>query len=81
MSLTKQTSDVLTYWLDQREQTVMDSETYNQMIECLVGHAQMIRDGNQKEVAKTSIFENKLRKVRRGKWDIIYINPGVCELI
>ncbi|CAG8566620.1 6394_t:CDS:2 [Paraglomus occultum] len=62
LSLTKQTSDVLTYWLDQREQTVMDSETYNQMIECLVGHAQMIRDGNQKEVSKTSIFESKLRK-------------------
>ncbi|CAI2164308.1 11165_t:CDS:2 [Funneliformis geosporum] len=45
LSLTRQTSDTLTYWLDQREQTMMDSETYNQMIECLVGHAQKLRDG------------------------------------
>ncbi|KAF0392183.1 conserved fungal protein [Gigaspora margarita] len=45
LSLSSQTSDALTFWLDQREQTIMDSETYNQMIECLVGHAQKIRDG------------------------------------
>src|SRR5207253_1276271 len=31
LSLSRQTSDILTYWLDQREQTIMDSETYNQM--------------------------------------------------
>ncbi|KAG9307003.1 hypothetical protein G9A89_003054 [Geosiphon pyriformis] len=45
---TRQTSDALTFWLDQREKTMMDSETYNQMIECLVGHAQKIHDGDSR---------------------------------
>ncbi|CAG8570099.1 13658_t:CDS:2, partial [Acaulospora colombiana] len=49
LALSRQASDTLTYWLDQREQTTMDSETYNQMIECLVGHAQKIRDGCGKQ--------------------------------
>ncbi|CAG8441589.1 13525_t:CDS:2 [Ambispora gerdemannii] len=57
-SLYRQTSETLTFWLDQREQTIMDAETYNQMIECLVGHAQKIRNGNGNG-KETSNLDNK----------------------
>ncbi|CAG8495693.1 6802_t:CDS:2 [Cetraspora pellucida] len=68
LSLSSQTSDALTFWLDQREQTIMDSETYNQMIECLVGHAQKIRDGgigggNQ---AKTGWNNRGIKLMKKG---------------
>nr|CAG8573987.1 6049_t:CDS:2 [Entrophospora candida] len=59
LALSRQTSDVLTYWLDQREQTMMDSETYNQMIECLVGHAQKMRDGSGNRWDKLKKPKNK----------------------
>ncbi|RIA92489.1 hypothetical protein C1645_736305 [Glomus cerebriforme] len=59
LSLSRQTSDILTYWLDQREQTMMDSETYNQMIECLVGHAQKLRDGGSNQ---SKSLENRGKK-------------------
>ena len=49
LELSRQTSDMLTYWLDQREQTMMDSEAYNKMIERLVGHAQKMRDGKNRQ--------------------------------
>ncbi|CAG8526644.1 16476_t:CDS:2 [Funneliformis caledonium] len=64
LSLTRQTSDTLTYWLDQREQTMMDSETYNQMIECLVGHAQKLRDGggNQGKISWENRGKNFIKK-------------------
>src|SRR5947199_7751637 len=60
LELSRQTSDILTYWLDQREQTMMDSETYNQMIECLVGHAQKLRDGGGNQ--GKSGWENRGKK-------------------
>ncbi|GBC10358.1 hypothetical protein RclHR1_09560012 [Rhizophagus clarus] len=59
LSLSRQTSDILTYWLDQREQTMMDSETYNQMIERLVGHAQKLRDGGS---GQSKSWENRGKK-------------------
>ncbi|RHZ69367.1 hypothetical protein Glove_284g106 [Diversispora epigaea] len=66
LAMSRQTSDILTYWLDQREQTIMDSETYNQMIECLVGHAQKIRDGGSLGGNKSkSDRENRSEKSRR----------------
>ncbi|KAL1922406.1 uncharacterized protein VTP21DRAFT_9945 [Calcarisporiella thermophila] len=37
---TRRINDSLTYWLDQREQATMDSETYNHLIGCILGHAQ-----------------------------------------
>ncbi|RGB24524.1 hypothetical protein C1646_497680 [Rhizophagus diaphanus] len=59
LSLSRQTSDILTYWLDQREQTMMDSETYNRMIERLVGHAQKLRDGGS---SQSKSWENRGKK-------------------
>ncbi|KAF9992321.1 hypothetical protein BGZ65_012374 [Modicella reniformis] len=50
--LTRQASDELTYWLDQREQMIMDSERYNEMIASLVGRAAMLKDAESKQNTK-----------------------------
>ncbi|KAI1317447.1 hypothetical protein EDD11_008384 [Mortierella claussenii] len=51
--LTRQASDELTYWLDQREQMIMDSERYNEMIASLVGRAAKLKDAESKLNTKT----------------------------
>ncbi|KAF9585943.1 hypothetical protein BGW38_010849 [Lunasporangiospora selenospora] len=51
--LTKQASDELTYWLDQREQLMMDSERYNEMIASLVGRAAQLKDAESKLATKS----------------------------
>ncbi|KAL1923390.1 uncharacterized protein VTP21DRAFT_8370 [Calcarisporiella thermophila] len=45
---TRRISGALTYWLDQREQAAMDSETYNHLIGHLLGHAQRNRVQNRR---------------------------------
>ncbi|KAF9544270.1 hypothetical protein EC957_012233 [Mortierella hygrophila] len=47
--LTRQASDELTYWLDQREQMIMDNERYNEMIASLVGRAAKLKDAESKQ--------------------------------
>ncbi|KAL0086263.1 hypothetical protein J3Q64DRAFT_1834024 [Phycomyces blakesleeanus] len=42
--LQRQASEYLGYLLDQREQLMMDAETYNDLISCIVGHAQRLRE-------------------------------------
>lgn len=44
--LQRQASEYLGYLLDQREQLMMDAETYNDLISCIVGHAQRLREQN-----------------------------------
>ncbi|KAG0272024.1 hypothetical protein BGZ95_000099 [Linnemannia exigua] len=58
--LTRQASDELTYWLDQREQMIMDNERYNEMIASLVGRAAKLKDAEskQKTNAKRGITRN-----------------------
>lgn len=53
MELTRQASDELTYWLDQREQMAMDSERYNEMIASLVGRAAQLKDAESRQNTKT----------------------------
>ncbi|KAG0308436.1 hypothetical protein BGZ98_007977 [Dissophora globulifera] len=50
--LTRQASEELTYWLDQREQMIMDSERYNEMIASLVGRAAKLKDQEMKQNTK-----------------------------
>ncbi|KAF8943040.1 hypothetical protein BGZ47_005860 [Haplosporangium gracile] len=51
--LTRQASDELTYWLDQREQMIMDNERYNEMIASLVGRAAKLKDAESKQKTNT----------------------------
>ncbi|KAF9129788.1 hypothetical protein BGW39_003828 [Mortierella sp. 14UC] len=51
--MTRQASDELTYWLDQREQMIMDNERYNEMIASLVGRAAKLKDAESKQKANT----------------------------
>ncbi|KAG0046074.1 hypothetical protein BGZ83_008723 [Gryganskiella cystojenkinii] len=51
--LTRQASEELTYWLDQREQMLMDSERYNEMIASLVGRAAKLKDAESKQATKS----------------------------
>ncbi|KAI8085071.1 uncharacterized protein BX664DRAFT_284071 [Halteromyces radiatus] len=44
--LQRQAKEYLGYLLDQREQLMMDAETYNDLISCIVGHAQRLREQN-----------------------------------
>ncbi|KAI8887582.1 hypothetical protein K501DRAFT_321289 [Backusella circina FSU 941] len=45
--LQRQAADYLDALLDQREQLLMDAETYNDLISCIVGHAQRLREQNK----------------------------------
>ncbi|KAF9560005.1 hypothetical protein EC968_006383 [Mortierella alpina] len=51
--LTQHASEELTHWLDQREQMIMDSERYNEMIASLVGRAAKLKDAESKQNTKT----------------------------
>lgn len=55
--LQKQAEEYLDQLLDQQEKLKMDSETYNDLISCIVGHAQRLhvhsKDGSPAMVTKT----------------------------
>ncbi|KAF9171408.1 hypothetical protein BGX21_003251 [Mortierella sp. AD011] len=51
--LTRQASEELTYWLDQREQMIMDSEKYNKMIGSLVDRAAQLKTAESRQGAKS----------------------------
>lgn len=55
--LQKQAGEYLEGLLDQREKLKMDAETYNDLISCIVGHAQRLhvhsKDGSPAMVTKT----------------------------
>jgi hypothetical protein len=55
--LQRQAADYLDNLLDQREQLKMDAETYNDLISCIVGHAQRLhvqsKDASPAMVSKT----------------------------
>ncbi|KAJ2959447.1 hypothetical protein NQZ79_g5098 [Umbelopsis isabellina] len=60
--LQRQAADYLQYLLDQREQLIMDSETYNDLISCIVGHAQRLRDQNPKDASPAMVQKKKQGK-------------------
>ncbi|CAO3650422.1 unnamed protein product [Mucor hiemalis] len=68
--LQRQAADYLDNLLDQREQLKMDAETYNDLISCIVGHAQRLhvqnKDGSPAMVSKkkksNSTFSNIMRR-------------------
>ncbi|KAH8550670.1 hypothetical protein BGW37DRAFT_529656 [Umbelopsis sp. PMI_123] len=57
--LHRQASDYLQYLLDQREQLIMDSETYNDLISCIVGHAQRLREQSPKDASPAMVQKKK----------------------
>lgn len=67
--LQRQAADYLDNLLDQREQLKMDAETYNDLISCIVGHAQRLhvhnKDGTPAMVSKkktNGTFSNIMRR-------------------
>ncbi|KAF9160564.1 hypothetical protein DFQ26_005392 [Actinomortierella ambigua] len=62
--LTKQASEELTYWLDQREQMAMDSERYNGMIASLVGRAAKLKESESKQA-------NKSKRLTRSSFNLM----------
>ncbi|KAG2182853.1 hypothetical protein INT44_005834 [Umbelopsis vinacea] len=60
--LQRQASDYLQYLLDQREQLIMDSETYNDLISCIVGHAQRLREQSPKDASPAMVQKKKQGK-------------------
>ncbi|KAI8989406.1 hypothetical protein BDB01DRAFT_539646 [Pilobolus umbonatus] len=57
--LQKQTAEYLENLLDQREQLLMDAETYNDLISCIVGHAQRLREQNVNKDASPAMVTKK----------------------
>ncbi|KAI9315481.1 hypothetical protein BX666DRAFT_2047547 [Dichotomocladium elegans] len=57
--LQRQASEYLSYLLDQREQLMMDAETYNDLISCIVGHAQRLREQNVGKDASPAMVSKK----------------------
>ncbi|KAI8141683.1 hypothetical protein BJV82DRAFT_172699 [Fennellomyces sp. T-0311] len=57
--LQRQASEYLGYLLDQREQLMMDAETYNDLISCIVGHAQRLREQNVGKDASPAMVSKK----------------------
>lgn len=67
--LQRQAADYLDHLLDQREQLKMDAETYNDLISCIVGHAQRLhvqsKDATPAMVSKKKTngkFSNIMRR-------------------
>ena len=56
--LQRQAADYLDHLLDQREQLKMDSETYNDLISCIVGHAQRLHV-NSKDASPAMVSKKK----------------------
>lgn len=57
--LQRQATEYLTYLLDQREQLMMDAETYNDLISCIVGHAQRLREQHVGKDASPAMVSKK----------------------
>ncbi|KAI9305682.1 hypothetical protein BJ944DRAFT_64009 [Cunninghamella echinulata] len=57
--LQRQAKEYLSYLLDQREQLMMDAETYNDLISCIVGHAQRLREQNVSKDASPAMVTKK----------------------
>jgi hypothetical protein len=57
--LQRQAADYLDSLLDQREQLLMDAETYNDLISCIVGHAQRLREQNAGKDASPAMVQKK----------------------
>lgn len=57
--LQRQATEYLGYLLDQREQLMMDAETYNDLISCIVGHAQRLREQNVGKDASPAMVSRK----------------------
>lgn len=57
--LQRQAKEYLSYLLDQREQLMMDAETYNDLISCIVGHAQRLREQNVGKDASPAMVSKK----------------------
>ncbi|KAI7862313.1 hypothetical protein BDF14DRAFT_1857185 [Spinellus fusiger] len=57
--LQRQASEYLGYLLDQREQLMMDAETYNDLISCIVGHAQRLREQHVGKDASPAMVKKK----------------------
>ncbi|ORZ15748.1 hypothetical protein BCR42DRAFT_42316 [Absidia repens] len=57
--LQRQAKEYLGYLLDQREQLMMDAETYNDLISCIVGHAQRLREQNVAKDASPAMVSKK----------------------
>ncbi|KAI9482934.1 MAG: hypothetical protein EXX96DRAFT_556194 [Benjaminiella poitrasii] len=68
--LQKQAADYLDNLLDQKEQLKMDAETYNDLISCIVGHAQRLHVQNKdaspamvsKKKKSSGTFSNMMRR-------------------
>lgn len=64
--LHRQAGEYLESLLDQREKLKMDAETYNDLISCIVGHAQRLhvhsKDGSPAMVTKTKKSSNNFLK-------------------
>ncbi|KAI8091324.1 uncharacterized protein B0P05DRAFT_583837 [Gilbertella persicaria] len=69
--LQRQAADYLDHLLDQREQLKMDAETYNDLISCIVGHAQRLHVNNKdaspamvskKKKSNSGTFSNIMRR-------------------
>ncbi|KAI8067912.1 hypothetical protein BC940DRAFT_299848 [Gongronella butleri] len=59
--LQRQAKEYLGYLLDQREQLMMDAETYNDLISCIVGHAQRLREQHAVKDASPAMVSKKKR--------------------
>ncbi|KAI8371753.1 uncharacterized protein BYT42DRAFT_581391 [Radiomyces spectabilis] len=57
--LQRQATEYLGYLLDQREQLLMDAETYNDLISCIVGHAQRLREQSVNKDASPAMVSKK----------------------
>ncbi|ORX54374.1 hypothetical protein DM01DRAFT_1407239 [Hesseltinella vesiculosa] len=57
--LQRQAKEYLGYLLDQREQLMMDAETYNDLISCIVGHAQRLREQHAVKDASPAMVSKK----------------------
>ncbi|KAI9252630.1 hypothetical protein BY458DRAFT_522912 [Sporodiniella umbellata] len=57
--LQKQAGEYLEHLLDQREQLLMDAETYNDLISCIVGQAQRLREQNPGKDSSPAMVSKK----------------------
>jgi hypothetical protein len=82
--LQRQAAEYLENLLDQKEQLKMDAETYNDLISCIVGHAQRLhvqnKDGSPAMVTKTkkkSSLSNIMRRKTTTNTQSVSMGGGV----
>lgn len=83
--LQRQAGEYLESLLDQREKLKMDAETYNDLISCIVGHAQRLhvhsKDGSPAMVTKTKKSNGFLkRKTATATTQSVSMGGGVVGL-